>query len=478
MAMDTVNPSATQKPYTIFKLLFFIIPLIVGVVYWLAFFPGVMSYDSVNQWDQLSTFKITNLHPAFHTILEWLLTRIWYSPAIISLFQVIFASLVIGYGLLSIQKVSRLPGYLLIALGLLISVNPLVGVIDVTLWKDVLYSFAILLLTIYLLNIISSEGKWITKPIHSILLGCTLAIIWLTRFNGFPVVVLCLLVTILGYKKYLKQFACSTLTTAALILFILGPVYTWFKVNREIKFNYGIVLIHPVVAYVNSQTDLSYLTNYEKQYLNNIYPLKANWPYSCYDATVFFFENTNFYPVINDPLTMLKIITRLAIHDPKILLNHYLCLSSFVWQPNQPKNVYLETILMDYYNLDQNPSWEIYKAQVSQNSLLPQIRGAIKYIVSSEWNLDVYRLLWRPAVYIYMFLLSLALLVHRTRHKKWLLLSVPLLAQSIGIMLTAQVQAVRYQYPVYLIAMLFTIPLLIMGWKKMKLDPVEKTIHE
>ena len=133
-------------------------PTCMGLIYWLAFFPGVMSYDSVNQWDQLSTFKITNLHPAFHTILEWLLTRIWYSPAIISLFQVVLASLVIGYGLNSIRKVSRLPGYILIALGLLISANPIVGVMDVTLWKDVLYSFAILLLTIYLFNI--NQQRW------------------------------------------------------------------------------------------------------------------------------------------------------------------------------------------------------------------------------------------------------------------------------------------------------------------------------
>jgi len=164
MQFQNHNPNAAHKYHILLRSIFYIIPLIAGLVYWFAFFPGVMSFDSVNQWDQLSTFKITNLHPAFHTILLWILTRVWYSPAIISLFQVVIASLVIGYGLNTIRNVSRLPGYIFIAIGLLITANPLVGIIDVTLWKDVLYGFFVLLLTIYLLNLVSSDGDWICKP--------------------------------------------------------------------------------------------------------------------------------------------------------------------------------------------------------------------------------------------------------------------------------------------------------------------------
>jgi hypothetical protein len=475
--LNDISP-AGHRHQLIQNFLFVIIPLTVGLVYWLAFYPGVMSYDSVNQWDQLTTFKITNLHPAFHTILMWMLTRLWYSPAIISLFQVLSASLVIGYGLISIRKVCQAPGYLLILLAFLFSIYPLVGVMDVTLWKDVLYSFAILLLTIFIFNLVSSDGEWILHPSHFILMGCILPIIWLTRFNGFPVVVFSLIGTMLVFKKYFKHFVYSTLIAAAIILFVLGPLYTLFKVNRAIKYNYGIALIHPVAAYVNSRTDLDFLTNYQKQYLNSIYPLNANWRYSCYDATVFYFENTNFYPVINDPWTILKIFTRLTIHDPKIMLDHYLCLSSFVWQPNQPPNVYLETILFDNYDLDQNPSWQNYTNDVSQKSILPQVRGLIKRIVEAEWHRDIYKLVWRPAVYTYLFLTSLVIFVLRTDRRKWLLLSIPLVAQSIVMMFTAQVQALRYQYPVYLIAILFTVPLLYMAWKKTKLDLIDPIPHE
>jgi uncharacterized membrane protein len=48
---------------------------------------------------------------------------------------------------------------------------------------------------------------------------------------------------------------------------------------------------------------------------------------------------------------------------------------------------------------------------------------------------------------------------------------VPLVAQSLGIMFTTQLQALRYQYPVYLISMLFTIPILWMGIKYVTSTP-------
>jgi hypothetical protein len=481
--MHSLNPAPTaiRKYHIYLNSLFYIIPLLVGLIYWLAFFPGVMSFDSVSQWDQLSTFKFTDWYPAIHAILMWILTRIWYSPAIVSLFQVIIASLVIGYGLNTIRNVSRLPGYICIAIGLLITANPLVGVIDITLWKDVLYGFFVLLLTIYLLNLVNSDGEWICKPTHYILLGCTLAFIWLIRFNGFPVVLVSLVTAVIIYKKYVKHFAYSSVIAITIILFVLGPIYSWFNVNKafkqtygiEFKQSYGVAFIHPVVPYVNSPVDLAYLSEVEKQYLNQIYPLINAWPYSCYDATVFFYKGANFLPVIRDPSMMVKIFTQLAIRDPKIMLHHFICLSSFVWQPNQPKNVYLETILLDNYNPDQHPSWKIYKDEISQNSLLPKVRDFIKRIYNAEWKRDIYKLIWRPALYMYLFLASIAFLIYRTGHKKWLLLSVPLIAQSIGMMFTSQLQAVRYQYPVYLIAMLFTIPLLFMGWKKTKLKPIE-----
>jgi hypothetical protein len=41
-------------------------------IYLLAFYPGMMSADSFNQWNQVLTGVYVNHHPVFHTLLIWL----------------------------------------------------------------------------------------------------------------------------------------------------------------------------------------------------------------------------------------------------------------------------------------------------------------------------------------------------------------------------------------------------------------------
>jgi hypothetical protein len=451
--------------------LYYIIPFTAGLVYWLVFYPGIMSFDSIYQWDQLSTFKFTNWHPAIHTILMYFLTRIWHSPAIVSLFQIIIASLIIGYGLISFQRVSKLKANILILLSFFISINPIVGIMDVTLWKDVLYSFAVLLLTIFLFNIITSEGKWIAIPLNAICLGLVLSAIWLLRFNGISVVIATMIAIALIYKNNIRYLTYSALIAVSLIIFIRWPFYNLFKVNKLDTQSFGVSFLNPVNAYVNNDPDLQALTEEEKQYLDQIYPLTNSWPYSCYDATILFYKGVNFSPINQHPMMLVSIFTKLAIRNPEIMFTHFVCVSSFVWQLNQPKDVYLETILLDNYNTEQVQSWSKYYFEVKQNSKLPGLLIFIKHIVNSLWARDTYKLLWRPALYMYLFLGSLAFLTYKTKYKIWLLLSVPLVAQSLGIMFTTQLQALRYQYPVYLISMLFTIPILWMGIKYVTSTP-------
>ncbi len=454
------------KGEMLLRILFYVIPFIGGMIYWLAFFPGVLSFDSVSQWHQLSTLKITDLHPAIHTILMWLLTRIWYSPAIISLFQVVFASLVLGYGLNSLRNGTQLPALVLVAICIGISVYPIVGIMEVTLWKDILYSYLVLLLTIFIFNILRSEGEWLKKPAHFVLLGIDLAFIWLLRFNGFPIVIASLIVLLLAYKKQINPIALSMVIFLPILLLVLGPVYSRFRVDRSVQFNYGIPLIHPVAPYVNTKADFNILSESEKKYLNNIYPVTKPWPYSCYDATVFYYDNANFTPVISNPAVMVKIYLKLAVHDPKIMVQHFTCLSSFVWQINQPRGVYLETVVVDNYDPALKPDWAIYKDVLERKSYLPAALAFLKRAIDFQWNRDVYKISWRPAIYMYLFLASLAFFIIRTKLKVWWLLAVPMLAQTLGIMVSTQLQALRYQYPIYLISMLFTIPMLIMGWVK------------
>ena len=60
-----------------------------------------------------------------------------------------------------------------------------------------------------------------------------------------------------------------------------------------------------------------------------------------------------------------------------------------------------------------------------------------------------------------------------TKNKNYLLLSIPILSQTVIIMGTAQLEALRYQYPVYLVSLIFTLPLIFL-FKKESVNQKEK----
>ncbi|MFR5855814.1 MAG: hypothetical protein ACLUE8_16645 [Lachnospiraceae bacterium] len=48
-------------------------------------YPGGVSYDAANQWEQAQSGQFNNWHPVFHTLLIWLVTRVYnhYSFAVL-----------------------------------------------------------------------------------------------------------------------------------------------------------------------------------------------------------------------------------------------------------------------------------------------------------------------------------------------------------------------------------------------------------
>ena len=55
----------------------------VWVVYLLAFWPGILTEDSIEQWTDMTSGVLRGYHSPLQTTLHWLLTRLWFSPAII-----------------------------------------------------------------------------------------------------------------------------------------------------------------------------------------------------------------------------------------------------------------------------------------------------------------------------------------------------------------------------------------------------------
>lgn len=79
---------------------------VVWSMYGIIFYPGLISWDFFVQWYEMSgKLPRSDWHPFFHTCIIWLLTRVWYSPAIITIAQIFFMSASIGIAGRSLQRI-------------------------------------------------------------------------------------------------------------------------------------------------------------------------------------------------------------------------------------------------------------------------------------------------------------------------------------------------------------------------------------
>lgn len=421
----------------------------------LAFWPGMMSPDSMDQWGQLSSGIFDDSHPIAHTLLMWLITRIWFSPAAVAIFQILFLTLTVAWGI-GVLRQNGLPNWGAWLLSLVFALSPINGNMVITLWKDIPYSTALVLFSIFFLQIIKSRGGWLHSNqncVWFILAGLMIA---LFRHNGFPVPIISSLVLILLTRYSWKRISICLGIILVLWFGIRGVFYERLDVNRNSGKDQAIFL-HSLAAYVVQEKTLDEVGN---QIVDEILPREL-WTYDCcsirttYQNDLFSWDKVHLYaPEIKEQLQ------KFIIKNPKIEVQHLICSSSLVWEikfrcglagipPYNPSSWIVE-----------NPYG------LSENSLLPALAQRIgRFLITLRDNQN-FRLLWSPGLFLYIGIYCAWIFARRTRSWKMALFMLPALVQS-GILMAVNISAdqFRYQFGVYLIG------LYALGLLMIKADP-------
>ncbi len=139
-------PSDTRQPMviaTVFGVAFFAWLL----VWWTAFFPAVMTPDSIDQWRQATSGEYDNHHPFLHTLTIALIRKIWDSPAAVAFVQMVLCAFGIGLSFRVLQR-TRARWWSLVAYAAYFFLLPIFGIYPVTLWKDILFSLGLLIFSV------------------------------------------------------------------------------------------------------------------------------------------------------------------------------------------------------------------------------------------------------------------------------------------------------------------------------------------
>src|SRR5512137_1446535 len=138
---------------------------VVWLIYLLALWPGLMSPDSIGQWNDALVGPISDIHPAFHTLLIRLIAMIRPTPALIALVQIAALSLLAGCVLVEFERLGVQRWVLGLCAGIF-ALSPVNSLMVNAIWKDIAYSIAFLGLMFLLLKIIVSEGAWLRSAWH------------------------------------------------------------------------------------------------------------------------------------------------------------------------------------------------------------------------------------------------------------------------------------------------------------------------
>ena len=218
-----------------FALKIFAISFVIMFIACLAFYPGNITSDTVDQIAQATgEYQINNAHPAINAIIIKLLMSIWNNPFVIVIGYSMFLSFVLTriYKFLYEQKVNEKFLYISL-LVFLLSVNNLTMVTMA--WKDIPFTIALLWLTFEAYKIVKLKDDYFKSVWNIILFIIPMTLSYFLRYNGmFPFIILILYLLFLVIKSKVKFRILTTIVLCfASIWTIKGPVYDFFDVEKS-----------------------------------------------------------------------------------------------------------------------------------------------------------------------------------------------------------------------------------------------------
>lgn len=438
-------------------LISFFMPLTVFVMYLFAYFPGIMTPDSIFQWEQIVSLKFDDWHPVTHTLFELLLTKIWFSPASIALTQMIALALVFSYGVRTLLRLG-VNKIIILIIVLLFSLYPANGFMTVTLWKDILYSTMLMWMTIILINIIATKGQWIKNWYNAAaFLINSLGVIFF-RHNGILTFLAVIALLLLTYKKYYRSWLFALVLVLGINFIVTGPVYKILKVREGSATEAMGVPMQQIAAVVKHNGVIS---DSQRDFISKILPLEV-WAdsYHPYITNPLKFHekfDSNF--LLSHKTEFIMNWAAIVKQNPEISLLAYKKITSMIWRVHPYDDSFTFTVVPGIYE---------NKLGLKEDIKSVRLRALGDRILNYTTGKEPLIYFWRPALWLYAALICIGIIAVRTNWRS-LILAGPILSNATAFMIAIPSQDYRYLYANVLIAAILlplTASLIFKRWRE------------
>lgn len=215
----------------------FLLCLVCWLPYYLYQYPGVMTPDSLNQFEQvLGLIPYSNHHPWMHTLLIKLIYTIGFrltgsmliALSLYTLFQMCVLAGSVWY-FISTLRLFRVKPKICLLITLFYALIPYHAVFSVTIWKDILFAAALLCFSCSMLRFLLKKSLPILHLIIFVLTGLMLC---LFRSNGWYAFLLCLPFLFVFFRKKAGIFYPALASIFLIAAIIKYPVMNAFHVTQ------------------------------------------------------------------------------------------------------------------------------------------------------------------------------------------------------------------------------------------------------
>lgn len=424
-------------------LISFIVILVGWLPYFLSYYPATITSDSlselitvINNFDVLSDH-----HPIIHTIfiaipynIGFFLThKISIAVSFVTISQMLIMASIFSSFLVFLFN-RKVNDKLLLLILAFYAFMPLHGYYSIVMWKDVIFSGLLLLLTMELVKIIEKEkSKNLNfKQLLSFIIISILCIFF--RNNAVYMYFILAIVTLIIFKKYYKVFLASFVIIFGIYFVVKGPIFSYFNVKKSASAEYIGMPLQQLgrMAY----KDVTF-TAEEKELIDKLMPVEIMK--DAYDPkisdSIKFNENYNGASFDEHKFAYLKLWLSLILKHPKTALEAYTMSTLGYWYPGVEEWAVAKEIYENDYDLKRDS-----KAGRYVDYFLDKIESRQIPVLNIEWSIGL----------CFWIILISAILLFTRKKKKYLYVFVPIAGIFLTMLIASPVYGeFRYVYGAY-----------------------------
>lgn len=434
----------TKKANIKFFFIIWAIILVCYIPYFLTYFPGNLTTDSINQISQALGFKeLNNHHPVTHTLIISVAMNIGHvlhnynlGVAIFSIMQIILMSGIFAFSIYYMKR-KNIPSIFIIISLIFYAIYPIHGLYSITMWKDIPFALMMLLFIIAITSMATETDIFFNSKLK---LFCTIIImILLTLFrnNGIYVLILSLPFFIIFFKKYYKKILlmfCIVLISFMLWKSVVFKIFNIKDGSVREALSVPLQQIARTVKFHNNE-----LTENEKNEINKFFtkdnigelynPGLSDPVKSCFDDKTFKDNKSDF----------INLWFKLLAKYPITYIESFLCNSYGYWYPEASHWVVARGV---------NKAWKLPELDLHTDSIIDIQPLKVFDSFIDKRTIPVFSMIFSIGFTFWLMLSSLTYCIYKKQYRL-IIIFIPILCLWLTTLASPVFCEFRYIYSLF-----------------------------